>query len=629
MATTKQQNNGKIFDPRIIEKGNQRVWTSESVMLADNGLKNGYKLIENPYNTRIKDAKLRKGNIGFKMSDEERVITKKCMSDKKFFGNNFISLKDADEGWQRIKLRDYQEKLIDSYTNNRWNIVLFPRQSGKTTTTIIEICHFLTFNVEKDCVVIAQSDTVIEEILRKIKEAFQSMPYFLQPGFVSFTADKIVLDNGCRLKIGIASESVVQGFSLDLLYIDEFAYISNNLVDKFWANIYPSLSNNPNSRCIITSTPRGRNRFYELWTNAINHKNSFYPSRIYWTDVPRKVSNEQFKKETIENAGLDAWLMGYECSFDVGLRSVFSTLMQRELRQRQVTNEGNWSNSNNFAGYLHQEFQFLSQDVIKYNFRNDYFLISSDIAEGLEQDYSTIKCKKVDWNTKTKRLEYIEVAVFESCDISVEDFAQLCADFLLLFNPSKIKYVVENNTFGGEFFQKIKNLINYEPKYKHLSQTIFAKFIRNSKEDYEYGLRWNEDNKKIAVKLFTNLVNAGVLVSTHSQTIEEYLNFGRQKNETYSANYGHDDLVMSDVTVSYFIKNNDPYIKHFLRVCEMELRNLKDDLSEAQKNFKIQKEKEARKNEIKFAVYDTRNLTIRDHEKEWKKRGNPDAVILI
>ena len=59
MATPKQQNNGKIFDPRIIEKGNQRVWTSESVMLADNGLKNGYKLIENPYNTRIKDAKLR------------------------------------------------------------------------------------------------------------------------------------------------------------------------------------------------------------------------------------------------------------------------------------------------------------------------------------------------------------------------------------------------------------------------------------------------------------------------------------------------------------------------------------------------------------------------------------------
>ena len=102
MSTQKLPNNGKIFDPRIIEKGNQRVWTSESVLLADNGLKNNYKLIENPYNTRIKDAKLRKGNIGFKMSDEERIITKKCMSDKKFFGNNFISLKDADEGFERF-----------------------------------------------------------------------------------------------------------------------------------------------------------------------------------------------------------------------------------------------------------------------------------------------------------------------------------------------------------------------------------------------------------------------------------------------------------------------------------------------------------------------------------------------
>ena len=38
-------------------------------------------------------------------------------------------------------LRDYQEDLLDSYTNNKWNILMFPRQSGKTTTTVVEIVH--------------------------------------------------------------------------------------------------------------------------------------------------------------------------------------------------------------------------------------------------------------------------------------------------------------------------------------------------------------------------------------------------------------------------------------------------------------------------------------------------------
>mgnify|MGYP002622896650 CR=1 FL=1 len=628
MAKNVQNNyKGKIFDPRIIEKGDQRVWTSESVILAENGIKNGYKLVENPYNVRIKDANLRKAYIPFIMSDEERTIMKKCMKDKIFFGNNFISLKDAEYGWQRITLRYYQEDLINKYTKNRWNIVMFPRQSGKTTTTIIEICHFLTFNVDKDCVVIAQSDTVIEEILRKIKEAFQSMPFFLQPGFVSFTADKIVLDNGCRLKIGIASESVVQGFSLDLLYIDEFAYISNNMVDKFWANIYPALTNNPESRCIITSTPRGRNKFYQLWNDAINGKNTFVCSRIYWTDVPRKMSQEEFKRITIANVGLDGWLMGYECSFDVGLRSVFGTLMQRKLRERQIDNEKLWSNDNHWFGQVCKDFTFINQNVVEYDFAKDYFLLSSDISEGLEMDFSTIKCKKMQWNVEKQRIEYVEVAVFQSDEISVEDFAKLAADFLLLFNPSKVKYVVENNTFGGEFFQKIKNLIYYEEAYKQLDQTIFAKFIRNSKEDYEFGLRWNQDNKNIAVRLFTQLVNSGELYSSHPQTIEEYLNFGRQKNDTFAANYGHDDLAMSDITASYFIKNNDPYIRYYIKNIELELRKLHNDLTKAQKKFIIDREKHQRKNDIKIASYDNRKLIMRTYDETEIK--NPDAVVYI
>lgn len=609
----------KVFDPRIIEKdSNQRLWTTESVLLANNGLENGYDLIDNPYNQRIKDVKLRKASLAFQYTQEELITIKKCMKSRIYFGNNFISLKDGDKGWQRITLRDYQKDVLKKYRDNRFNILMFPRQSGKTTTTIIQIVWFLTFNKDKDCVVIAQSDKVVNEILTKIREAFSSLPFYMQPGFITFTKKGLTLDNGCRLSIGVASESVVQGFSLDLLFIDEFAYIRESLVNKFWNNIYPSLTNNPNSRCIIASTPNGRNKFYDLWTGAVNQTNSFVNSRVYWWDVPRTVPLEDFKRETIENVGMDGWLMGYECSFDVGLKSVFHTTDQTKLREWQRDCENKWKPENDIIGVKFDNFRFLDKSEFEYNTKTDYFIISSDIGEGLEQDSTTMKINKIYWSVDNKRLEYRQVGVFSSNEIAIEDFAILALEVIQYFDRSKIKYVVENNTYGGEFFQKVKNLILYDTRFRYMDRTFFAKFVRNSKNDYEYGIRWNEDNKKVGVKSFSKLVHKGVFRSDDFQTIEEYLNFGRQKNDSYQANYGHDDLVMSDVTASYYICNNDVFVKAFLSSVEYQLRALCNDITDEEKQKIDEEKKLLNKNTIKIYKEDNRKLVIRDHEKAIK-----------
>jgi hypothetical protein len=197
--------NNHLFDPRILDgnKEPQMIWTTETVELAKKGLIQGFQLKSNPFLRNVKDVYLRKANLPFKMNEDEEFLFEQCMFDKNFFGNNFISLKDAQYGWQRITLRNYQEKLLSNYTQYKWNIVLFPRQSGKTTTTVIDIVHFLIFNIEKDCVVIAQSERVVMEILAKIKEAFASIPFFMQPGVLRWTKSGCSLDNGCRLFVGV------------------------------------------------------------------------------------------------------------------------------------------------------------------------------------------------------------------------------------------------------------------------------------------------------------------------------------------------------------------------------------------------------------------------------------------
>lgn len=559
----------EVFDPRVIDdKGSKQLWTSESVELAIQGLSEGYKLKDNPFLATVKDARLRKANLAYDYTEDELDLIAECADDKVFFGNNFTKLKDGNNGWVNIKLRSYQENVLHQYTNNRWNILLFPRQSGKTTTTIIEIVHFLTFNFEKDAVVIAQSEKVVNEILSKIKECFNSLPFFMQPGFVSFTKKGCVLDNGCRLSIGVASESVVQGFSLDLLFIDEFAYIRD--AETFWNNVYPTLTNNPNSRCIIASTPNGRNLFYKLWVGAINKTNTFTSYRLYWYDVPGR--DEQFKKDTIANVGLNGWLMGYECSFDVGLKSIFPTTVQKRLRELQTENLHNWSVENDFLGLL-EHFDCVDKSIIDYNWKIDYFLMSIDISEGLEQDSTVLKIKKIRWSVEKKRLEYVTVAVFKDNTISVEDFALKVLDILKYFDNNKIRVVVENNTYGGEFFASIQNFIFAEPeRYKYFDKEVFAKFIRDSKNNYEYGIRWNHFNKKTAVKSFSKYVSDGTFVESYNDTIEEYLNFGRQKNDSFAASYGHDDLTMADVTAAAYVRSNDLFARQYFSEVERVLR---------------------------------------------------------
>ena len=621
-----KSNNNMVYDPRIItdkDKG-LAIWNSESVELAKKGISEGYRLKENPFLKSVKDANLRKGNLPYKYTQDELDILKIVWSDKKFFGNNFLHLKDADLGWRQIKLRPYQEELLDSYTNNKWNILMFPRQSGKTTTTVVEIVHYAISNFDKDMVVIAQSDLVVNEILKKIKEAFSALPFFMQPGFIKFNASGFTLDNGCRLSIGVASESVVQGFSLDFLFVDEFAYIPTLRVNKFWNNIYPSLVNNPNSKCIIASTPNGRNKFWELWYGAEMKKNRFKISRIYWYDVPREQNLEDFKADTIANVGLEGWEMGFLCSFDTQLKSIFAVKMQKCLRDKQREHKELWSKDNDSLGNIFdiefrskQDFIDDSGKLIKgvnYDIKKDYFVVGIDLAEGLGLDSSIMKIRKVEWSKEKQILTYTNIGVYKNNEISVEDFAEHTMKFFCNFNFNRLRVVVETNNYGGEYFLQIKNLYNNLKEFSNFDNIIFAKFVRNSKDDYEMGIRWDASNKKVGVKAFSNLVTKELLDETHFESVEEYLNFGKNANDTYSSQYGHDDLVMCDVSISYFLKSNNLYATAFLKESEFELRKNCNDLA---KELLEQIEKERK---IQENIYMRDGYHLRNHEQEYNKR---------
>lgn len=577
-------NNKKVpfFDPRIVDENSKNgayIWTTDSFIAAQKGLESGYDLKVNPFvqSKSVKDYHLRRAGIPFKMSPDEDYLFEQCALDKEFFADEFGYLKDGDKGWVNITLREYQRKFSRMISRNGNTIVMFPRQSGKTTTMVLEIIHFLIFNVDKDCVVVAQSQTVVDEIYKKIKECLSKLPYFLQPEIAQCNNDGFRLANGCRLKVGVASESVVQGYSLDFLYVDEFAYINKKLMAKFWGNVYPTLANNENARCIITSTPNGRDLFHRLWTDAVKGCGIFKHYRIHWTDVPRK-DYDKFKRETISSIGEQYWEMGFECSFDTDLKSIFKSKTQKILRNLQDTFLLKWKKRNNNKLHIRKPIDY----------KNGWYVANVDIGEGLEQDYSTMKLRQINWDTEKRKMVFDPVMILHTNTDSVAEFAEMCAKVWKRISPDRLRCVVENNTFGGEFFAQIKLMEKRgegEGEQIKLNKKIFAKFARNKddsdpnnkKEKFVYGIRWNGDNKKVGVKFFINMVSGGQIIENHYDSIEEYINFGRKSNGTYAAQYGHDDLVMPDVGLAYYINVPNTFTKSFLQSAEYDIRSQAGD----------------------------------------------------
>lgn len=626
-ASLLKQQHSAVFDPRIITNDESKaVWSTQSVDLAIQGIKEGYELKESPFNSHIKKAQLRKAFLPFQYTPEEIEIFKHAMVDKIWFGNNFTHLKDGDNGWKQIKLRGYQEEILNRYTKNNRNILMIPRQSGKTTTTVVEIVHYLCFNTEKDVVVIAQSKPVVTEILSKIREVFSRLPFFLSPGFIRFTDEYIELDNGCRLKIGVASESVVQGFSLDFLYIDEFAYLGSG-AEAFWVNIYPTLANNPNSKCIITSTPNGRNLFYTLWTDALEKRNNFVPYRLYWYDIPNR--DEKFKDDTIRTIGIMGWELGYECNFDIGVKTIIPIKTQKFLREVQREYEDQWTQhdfdsnsiSTTFEAYLNSnDFVYLKNHKLRHD---DYYLISLDISEGLEQDYSVIKLIRAEWSIDNQRLEYRVVAIYHSNTVSVSELAMILLDLLLKLDSDKIQVIIETNAFGGELFQVIDTQRKYNNKYSKISNSVFTQFRRNAEDKHlSRGIRWNSSNKPTTVKEFSNMLNNRKFIETYPLAIEEIMNFARSRDNVFKANYGHDDLVMCSITAVAFIRSEDLNHLEFKKRIEQSLRVQLNDEDKEIVRLREKEEKEERQTYVSANGYREVDFSKR------KKRNSSKNLLL-
>ena len=135
-------------------------------------------------------------------------------------------------------------------------------------------------------------------MLSRITTMLENVPFFLQPGTKSLNKGSIDFENNSRIIASATTTSSIRGLSVNLLYLDEFAFVEN--AEPFYTGTYPVITSGKNSKVIITSTANGvGNMFHRIWEASVTGSNEFANYQVNWFDVPGR--DDKWKDTTIAN----------------------------------------------------------------------------------------------------------------------------------------------------------------------------------------------------------------------------------------------------------------------------------------------------------------------------------------
>lgn len=235
----------------------------------------------------------------------------KCAEDPLYFAVNYMKIVNVDRGLINFEMWDFQKDMLKSFHENRFSICKLPRQVGKTTTSVAYLLHYILFNENVNVAILANKSSTAREIMSRLQLAFEYLPFFLKQGIVEWNKGSIELANGSKAIADSTSGSSVRGRSFNVIFLDEFAFVPNNIAESFFMSTYPTISSGNTTKVIIVSTPNGLNLFYKMWTEAIEKKSLYVPIEIHWSMVPGR--DEKWKEITIRNTSPDQFRQEFEC----------------------------------------------------------------------------------------------------------------------------------------------------------------------------------------------------------------------------------------------------------------------------------------------------------------------------
>lgn len=496
----------------------------------------------------------------------------KCMKDPAYFAVTYCKIISLDKGLVNFKLYPYQEKMFQHFNDNRFSIVLACRQSGKSISSVAYLLWFAIFHSEKNIAILANKGATAREMLSRITLMLENLPFFLQPGTKALNKGSIEFSNNSKIFAAATSGSSIRGQSVNLLYLDEFAFVER--ATEFYTSTYPVVSSGKDTKVIITSTANGiGNQFYSIWQGAIQKTNAYKPFRVDWWDVPGR--DEAWKQETINNTS--------QLQFDQEFGNTFfgtgdtlinaGALMKMQSIEPIEILEG---------GCL----------LIYEKPKKDHeYIVCVDVAKGRGQDYSTFNV--IDVTSRPFR----QVAVYRNNTISPILFPNIIYKYCNSYNQAYV--IIESNDQGV----LVTRGLYYDLEYENIH-------VSSATKSDGIGIEMTRKVKRLGCSAIKDIIENDKLVINDKETILECSTFVA-KGQSYEASDGnHDDLIMNFVMFGYFVTTEMFKDMTDINIKEMMFKERMEQIEE---------------DILPFGFIDDGSDAIQDIEKE-EDKGRPWAI---
>ena len=493
---------------------------------------------------------LKKANVAQEFTQEQIEEFMRCAADPVYFARTYMKIVSLDEGLVQFQPYDFQEKLIRNFHENRFNICKMPRQTGKSTTSVSYLLHYVVFNDSVNVGILANKAATARDLLGRLQTAYENLPKWMQQGIISWNKGSLELENGSKILAASTSASAVRGMSFNILFLDEFAFVPNHIAEAFFSSVYPTITSGKTTKVIMVSTPHGMNHFYRYWHDAERGKNEYIPTDVHWSQVPGR--DDEWRRQTIANTSEQQFKIEFECEF---LGSVDTLISPSKLRTLVYENPKTRS-----AGLD------IYEDPVK---KHDY-LMTVDVARGVSEDYSAFVL--VDITEFPHRV----VGKYRNNEIKPMIFPNLIWEVAKKYNNAFI--LCEVNDIGDQ----VASILNFDLEYENLlmcsmrgraGQIVGQGF---SGKKTQLGVKMSKTVKKVGSLNLKTLIEADKIVFKDYEIISELTTF-IQKANSFEAEEGcNDDLAMCLVIYAWLVQND--YFK------ELTDQDVRKRLYEEQKN---------------------------------------------
>ena len=472
---------------------------------------------------------VKRDGVESQFTREEIFEYKKCMDDPVYFAQKYVKIISLDEGLVPFELYPYQREMFNHFNDNRFSIVLACRQSGKSISSVVYLLWYACFHPEKTIAILANKGAVAREMLARITLALENLPFFLQPGCKALNKGSIEFSNNSRIIAAATSGSSIRGLSINLLFLDEFAFVENDA--QFYTSTYPVVSAGKETQIIICSTANGvGNVYHKLWEGAVTDTNEFKPFRVDWWDVPGR--DDKWKQTTIANTSE----LQFEQEFGNTFHGRGNTLIAANhlLAQKAID------------PIEYKENTYVYKNPIE---KHEY-IMTVDVAKGRGQDYSTFTV--IDISTEP----FEQVCVFRDNNISPMLLPDLVYKYARTYNNAYI--IVESNDQGSV----VCNGLYYDLEYENM-------FVESAVKANAIGATMTRRVKRIGCSTIKDLIEQKKLSIYDAQTIIEMTTFVSRGNTFMAMAPNHDDLMMNLVLFAWFTTTDI-----FQSITDIDMKNL-------------------------------------------------------